>query len=191
MSDANWEQLLPRLVAYADQCLRRVGWADGHDQEPSPMSVKQAINIAIERCLDGSRRWNDDDPPEFGAFLCGVIRSIISDERKKVRRSKLDFDEASVAGAADPRSDGDGQSDGADEGRTAICAAVEACTRDDEALESFYLAVLDGHTKREDIAAALGWTPDAVTAARVKLQRRLLKKFPQEFASAKARRRSS
>lgn len=31
-------------------------------------------------------------------------------------------------------------------------------------------AVIDGHTKREDIAAALGWEVGRVTAARVKLQ---------------------
>jgi hypothetical protein len=90
----------------------------------------------------------------------------------------------------DPRTEDDDSPDDSDEGRSAVCDAVEACVKDDAALESFYLTVLDGKTKRDDIAESLGWSPDAVTAARTKLQRRLLKQFPQEFACAKKRRSS-
>ena len=154
------------------------------------MSVEQAVNTAIERCLEGRRRWNEDAPPDLVAFLCGVIRSVVSDEKKMASRDKAVRDPAAVDAAVDPKTD-DGETGGIDSDRSAVCDAVEACAKGDEVLESFYLSVLDGNTKREDIAANLGWPPEAVTAARNKLQRRLLKRFPNEFASAKKRRRSS
>jgi hypothetical protein len=156
----------------------------------------QAVNEAVERCLDGRRRWNDDDPPEVGAFLCGVIKSIISDEFKKASRDKAQLagetiddviDPASISGvhAVDAAS-ADGEAD-----VSAVCAAVEACTKGDDDLELFRLAVLDGHTKRENIATAIGWESPRVTAARTKLQRRLIKEFPAQFAAAKKKRRAS
>ena len=65
-------------------------------------------------------------------------------------------------------------------------AAFEECVKGDEKLELLYLAVLDGNVKREEVAAALGWTVDEVTAARIKLQRRLVAQgFPALFASYK------
>jgi hypothetical protein len=73
----------------------------------------------------------------------------------------------------------------AEQGRAAICAAFEACVDDDAKLEDLYLAILDGHVKRDDIARTLGWSSEQVSAARVKLKRRLLAKFPQMFATTK------
>lgn len=154
------------------------------------MSVEQAVNTAIERCLEGRRRWNDNDPPDFLAFLCGVIRSVVSDEKKMACRHKTDPDPDAVDAATDPTTEHD-PADGLDADTSAVCDAVEACAKGDDALESYYLSVLGGNTKREAIAEDLGWSSEAVTAARNKLQRRLLKQFPQEFASAKKRRRSS
>lgn len=194
LKEADWEQLLPRLTAYAEQRLRHVGWAQGRHMEPSRVSTMDLVNTALERCLDGRRRWDDEAPPELGAFLCGVIRSLSSDEKKMFRRDKVEFDSVAVDAAGDTRINDDGEMDGMDEGMdeaSIIADAVEACATGDAELESFYLAVLDGNTKREDIASALGWLPGEVTAARIKLQRRLLKRFPKEFTSAKQRRRSS
>jgi hypothetical protein len=151
----------------------------------------EIVNEAIQRCLDGRRRWNEENPPELGAFLCGVIRGLPSDMKKMSRRDKVDLDGVAVDAARDTRISDDGEVDGPDDAWTPICEAVAACAEGDPALESFYLAVLDSNTKREEIAATLGWSPADVTAARVKLQRRLLSKFPNEFASAKRRRRSS
>ena len=39
LREADWEALLPRLVAYAERRLRRVGWILGEDEEPSAVSV--------------------------------------------------------------------------------------------------------------------------------------------------------
>jgi hypothetical protein len=194
LSEADWGNLLPRLVGYAEIRLRRVGWAHGEDHEPNRISVMGAINIAIDRCMTGQRRWNDDDPPELGAFLCGVIKSIISDEFKKSKRDPVDLAGETIVEHADPTSSGVRVADEDEaEKLSAVCAAIEACAHGDEDLEMFRLAVLEGegNVKRESIAATLDWTPERVTAARVKLQRRLIKKFPAEFAAAKKKRRAS
>jgi hypothetical protein len=55
--------------------------------------------------------------------------------------------------------------------------SIEACISDDPDLASFYLAaVTEGCTKREDIAACLGWTSEKVSVIRKKLLRRLHEK---------------
>jgi hypothetical protein len=186
LREADWDALLPRLVAYAERRIRRVGWIIGKDEEPSAMSVEEVINDAIDRCLTGSRTWGVDDPPELGAFLCGVIRSITSISRKKLKRNRTDSVEDRGVEPADPTPSIESiLSDEDDEGRRAVRAAVEACVKGDDKLESLYLAIIGGDVKREAIASTLGWSPDEVTAARNKLQRRLVAQFPAMFATFK------
>jgi len=197
LNEADWERLLPRLTAYAEWRLRCVGWAHGRDEEPNRISAMEAIDLAVERCLTGERRWDEESPPELAGYLCGVIKSLISDERKAFRRDKADLVGEAILEVPDPvRRQGldaiaGASDDDDDEGRTAICAAIEACAEGDETLQLFRLAVLDGNTKREDIASALGWSPDQASAARIKLQRRLTSRFPQEFAAIMRKRRAS
>lgn len=184
LREANWDALLPRLVDYTERRLRRLRWVVGRDEEPSAVSVQEMINEAIDRCLTGVRTWNADDPPELGAFLCGVIKSITFTEKKKEVRSKVDHVEEVGVGAPGPApSVLDALEE--EEGTRAICATVEACLKGDEKLELLYLAILDGNVKREAIAEALGWSVDEVTAARNKLQRRLVAEFPGKFAAYK------
>jgi hypothetical protein len=184
LREADWEALLPRLVDYTERRLRRLRWVVGRDEEPTAVSVQEMINDAIDRCLTGSRTWNADDPPELGAFLCGVIKSISSTAKKAAVRSKVDPIEDVGAAIADPTPSIQNVLE-EEEGTRAICATFEACMKGDEKLELLYLAVLDRNVKREDIAEALGWAVDEVTAARNKLQRRLISQFPAQFASYK------
>lgn len=178
LQNADWEALLPGLLAYAAARLRRVGWASGRDTEPSRLSVEQVVNSAVEACLDGTRVWNSD-AVDLPGFLRGVIRSLTSSAKKSAVRSKThaqaDFD-GLVPLAASPEDDAVEE-----EGRREILAALETAVADDADLKALYLAVLDGATKREDLAAALGWRADRVTAARIKLQRRLIKHAPHLF----------
>jgi hypothetical protein len=190
LREADWEALLPGLTAYAARRLRLVGWPEGRDEEPSAMSVQEVINIAIERCLDGSRSWDEGDPPELGAFLCGVIKSITSTERKKwVRTKTAPVEDAGHNDPDDAASATELLEE--DEGRKILAAEVAACTEGDEELGLLYLAIQEGALKRDDIAAALGWTPARVSAARVKLQRCLLRAFPEKYAAYKKRRVAS
>ena len=189
LRDADWEALLPGLLAYAAARLRRVGWARGNDVEPSRMSVEQLVNSAVEACLDGTRSW-DPTAVDLPGFLRGVIRSLTSSEKKKSVRAKTDtfHDFERIAPLADSPED-DAL---AEERRIAILSSIEACTTDDEDLRALYLAILDGAVKREEIAAVLGWPADRVTSARIKLQRRLLRRAPTTFAPVhKKQRRAS
>jgi hypothetical protein len=180
LRDADWEKLLPGLLAYAAACLRRAGWAAGRDEEASKMSVEQVVNHAVELCLDGTRAW-DSSAVDLPGLLRGIIRSLVSSERKKYVRARTVTNSETVerhAGVADSSEDEIVE----EEGREAILALVESCAAGDADLLALHGAILDGHLKRDDIAAALGWNVDRVTAARIKLQRRLLKKAPEAFA---------
>ena len=89
LREANWEAILPGLVAYAATRLRRVGWAAGRDVQPGRLSVEDLVNRAVETCLDGTRHW-DPSAVDLPGFLRGVIRSLTSSEKKKtVQRERL------------------------------------------------------------------------------------------------------
>lgn len=146
------------------------------------MTVQQVIDTALERCLEGRRTWSDSCP-DLETFLKGVINNLVWTAKKKAIRAKTDpAPDAGVDTASDDPSVEDSLV--AEQGRAAICAAFEACVEDDAKLQDLYLAILDGNVKREDIATALGWTAEEVSASRIKLKRRLLSKFPETFATA-------
>lgn len=177
LAEADWEGLLPGLVAYASACLRRAGWANGRDFEPSKMSVEHVVNQAIEHCLDGSRTW-DPSNVDLPGFLRGVIRSLVSAERKSyVKRRTFaasDYLESSNLALEVTASPEDEALD--EESRGSLFADVEACAQGDADLEALLAAILDGNTKREQLVEALGWTPERVSVARKKLQRRLVRR---------------
>jgi hypothetical protein len=172
LRDADWEAILPGLFGYAANRLRRVGWAAGRDEEPSKLSVEQLVNMAVEACLDGSRAWNPATV-DFPGFLRGVIRSLTSSEKKSAVRSKThaqsDF-ERIVPLAPSPEDEAIEE-----EGRKNILGTIERAIGGDADLRAIYEAILDGAVKREEIAASLGWSVDRVSAARIKLQRRLVR----------------
>ena|GEM_PF-2434855 len=176
---AAWEALLPRLIAYARRRLRRVGWYDGRYEEPSALSVEELVQSAIARCLDGTRTWNEDDPPELEAFLCGVMKSLCWSAKKAALRHPEEAIDGDAAAPAERPSPEQELVSAEDERR--VLAAIEAVTVDDGALRDLYRAVLDGHTKRDAIAVALGWTPDQVSVARRKLNRRLADAYEMLF----------
>lgn len=186
LRDADWEALLPGLLGYAANRLRRVGWAAGRDEEPSKLSVEQIVNMAVEACLDGSRSW-DPERVDFPGFLRGIIRSLTSSEKKSAVRSKTharsDF-ERIVPLAASPEDEALEE-----EGRRKILGTIEEAIGDDADLRALHGAILDGAVKREEIAASLGWSAERVTAARIKFQRRLVRLAPDQFAPTLEKRR--
>ena len=185
LREADWEALLPGLVAYAARRLRRVGWAMGRDSEPSKMGVEQLVNSAVEACLDGSRTW-DPAAVDLPGFLRGVIRSLTSSEKKKSVRARTDAREdfEPVAGAAPSAEERAVE----EEERALLLRTIEAAAEDDPDLRALCGAILDGAVKRVELAAALGWSVDRVTAARIKLQRRLVRRAPERFAAARTKR---
>lgn len=182
LRDADWPRLLPRLSLYAGKRLRMVGWGHGRNDEPSAASVQDVVNAAIDRCLDGTRTWNNDDPPELEPFLCGVIKSIVWSERKSFLRSPA----ASISQGAGADVELLAEERVADtEARDALRAEIEMCVEDDEDLSMLWLAIQDGAVKPREIAEVLGWDVKTVATARIKLQRRLIRMLPSRFASHK------
>ena len=186
-TSANWEDLLPRLAEYAEICLRRVGWGDGRDTAPSAASIQDVVNRAIEHCLGGERSWKPAATTDLCGFLCGVISSLVSSERKSARRDKATaspdagHDHPDHVVAADQQL--------AERDRSVLLEAVAKCVEDDEQLSALYVAILDGAVKRDELAEALGWSAEAVTASRAKLQRRLVSRFPEQFAQYQQKRK--
>lgn len=183
---ADWGRLLPRLAAYAERRLRRVGWIHGEDLEPGVASVEDVVNTAIDRCLNGDRVWSTNASDDLEVFLKGVIKSIVWSMKKAAIRS-------ATTPAADAGVDCTHDAVPADEmiaesGRCDVLAAAARCVEGDEDLEAYYLAVLQDGPTRDEIAKTLGWAADKVTAARIKLQRRLVTRFPDEFAKYKKKR---
>ena len=137
------------------------------------MSVEQVVNNAVELCLDGTRTW-DPSAVDLPGLLRGIIRSSVSSERKKYVRARTFTNSETVerhAGLADSTEDEIVE----EEGRERILSLFASCIEGDGDLQALHDTILDGHLKRDDIAAALGWNVDRVTAARIKLQRRVLK----------------
>lgn len=153
---------------------------------------------AVFAVLDGRRKW-DPERVDLGGFLRGIVRSLASSAVKsqirhpESRRSA--FEGAIVESVRDPimvpPPTAEEIAYDVERSEELVAAARECCLGDRD-LRLFLAAVLDGCTKRVDIAVELRWTPDRVTAARIKLQRRLARRFPHLFAQKRreARRRA-
>jgi DNA-directed RNA polymerase specialized sigma24 family protein len=159
---ADWSRLLPNLRRYAAWRARRAN-----------LTADQLVNEAVEACLSGSWNW-DPEKVDLGGLLRGVIRSMISTAHKKrARRAHVveDVDRLPDEGrTSEARLIDAEEANGA---LDSIEATVEACVAGDPDLAAFVAAVLDGNVKRDAIGEALGWPVDRVSAARIKLQRRL------------------
>ena len=186
ISTADLEKMLPRLATYAEKRLGRVGWFSTAKLQTHKMNPKDLVDLALERCLAGKRHWKKQSGyPDLESFLRGVIKSLLSAAVKADDRDQADLNDEGNVDRMDVATDS-----GSDGERTEVVEAIESCASDNEDLSAFYLIVLDGHTKREDIAAALSWDVARVTAARVKLQRRLESRYPEKFGEMKKRRSS-
>ena len=126
---------------------------------------------------------------DLEVFLKGVIKSLAHSAKKSAARQKVELSvdnrrpPAAVATAAvDPNVD---ESD--DDGESEVLAAVAACADGDADLEAYYVAVADEDT-RDDVASRLGWNAARISAARTKLQRRLISQFPELFGGLKKKR---
>jgi hypothetical protein len=187
IATADLESMLPRLATYAEKRLNRVGWFSSAKLQNHKMNAQELVDLAIERCVAGKRHWKKQSGyTDLESFLRGVIKSLVSSAVKADKRDQADLDDDGDVDHVDAATDV-----GLESIRTELVAAIESCASDDEDLVAFYFAVVDGqHTKREDIAAALGWDVSRVSAARIKLQRRLEKQYPDMFGDMKKRRAS-
>jgi hypothetical protein len=162
LAEADWEKILPGLTAYAERKLCWRGWGI----RVSRPSGNDIVNQAIERCLSGDRQWSfDSQCDDLEVFLKGVMKSLVHSAKKSAARQKLNLF------VDNPR------------------PPVATCADGDPDLEAYYVAVTEEET-RGDVASHLSWPSTRISAARTKLQRRLIVQFPALFCGLKKRRAS-
>jgi len=133
------------------------------------------VDEAIARVLDGRRKWRSDDPPHLYNFLCGVMRSIVSADRKHDARTPLATEDASSVVPTQPVT-----AENLCESKELV-AAITACSERDPELRAFQDSVLDGAASREEIANDLGVESDTVSVIRRRFQRQLVAQSPELF----------
>jgi hypothetical protein len=158
--------VLGRLIAYAGRRLRRVGWPEGRDHLPGAAEATEVVDAAIDSCLSGARVWPEGVPLE--GFLRGVIRSVVSHWREQAEGLPVTALDEIAEGVAAPSSRRD-----AVLAARRLLRAVERELADDADLSALLANMAGPATTRAERAVELGWTPARVTAAYVKMNRRL------------------
>jgi DNA-directed RNA polymerase specialized sigma24 family protein len=160
-----FEAALPGLIAYAARCLRRADWAEGRDTLPSAFQAEEVVDEAVACCIEGGRSWPEG--LDFEAFLRGVIRSLVSNERRDAERWPTATLEA-IAETAAPSSRRDDRI-----AARRLLGLIEPAVENDFEMRALFAVILEGAVKRADQATALGWTPQRVTAVCERMNRRL------------------
>lgn len=166
LASADWETLLPLLVADALRRLRRPGHRRLREGLSPRAAAEELVQNAIASALSGRRVWPDD--LDLLTFLRGLLWSEVGHKARDLakRPACVGLDQA-----ADARVAASGPDDSLDAGRTRD--AIERAIAGDEDMVALFGAMADGHRKRADLAEVLGWTVERVSATKVKINRRL------------------
>ncbi len=143
--------------------------------------ARDLVHSAFEAYLAGNRKW-DPSKTNFIGFMIGTVRSLRSVKAKSHARLAA----LSSVPAQQSKNSEDYYLNA--ETLSYLSGLIDSCVADDQDLKSLWLAVKDGCVTRSELASSLCWTADRVSAARIKLQRRLLKSFPETFSEYKCRR---
>jgi hypothetical protein len=77
-TSVNWNDLYPRLLAYAARKLDRLSWRGQRSGAvPGARQAQDFVQDAIEKTITGKRKWNSQEIALFD-FLVGVISSEIN-----------------------------------------------------------------------------------------------------------------
>ncbi|WP_037201084.1 hypothetical protein [Rhodopirellula baltica] len=186
MSDTEWEELVGKLTLHAHSKLKKLYWrgvsyANGGAVPGAPNAQDFAAE-AIEAFLDGTRKWDKAQQPDFLQFLLGAVDSKISHlvesaENRKSRRidtAKTDDEPAYKLRARRKRPD-----------EIVIDAEERLRTREaviselggDELAKSLFECIEAGITKPAEIAEYLGLDVSDVNNAQKRLRRAADKAF--------------
>lgn len=171
---ADWESILPNLLAYAAWLLRPLG--STKSTEGLGAAAEDLVHDAVMRVLRGSRRYHGSGPPNLEYLLRGAMKSIASDRKKQAgKRSQVaEFDDEEVAAShVVDECERIEEAHGFEDER--LKHIEEVIAQDDEFME-LYLAIDKDHLKRSEIAAATGWSPDKVSVVMKRLKRALQRK---------------
>lgn len=186
LSDSEWEELVGKLTLHAHSKLRKLYWrgvpyAKG-GAVPGAASAQDFAAEAIEAFLDGTRKWDKTQQPDFLQFLLGVVDSKISHlvesvENRTTRRidtAKKDDEPAYKLRAKSKRPD---EIVIDDEERLRTREAVLAELRDDDLAKSLFECIEAEITKPAEIAEYLGLDVSDVNNSQKRLRRAVDRAF--------------
>jgi DNA-directed RNA polymerase specialized sigma24 family protein len=159
-----FEEMLPRLVAYAARRLRRYRWAEGDDHRPAAAEAEEVVSDAVEAALSGKRVWPDDMSLE--TFLSGVMWSQLAHRyanEKQARRGKRTVDRVEERAAPND----------VVYARRALLAAIEVELAKDTELYTLFEAMCAGAYTPGERATRLGWSPERERLVHRRMNRQL------------------
>jgi hypothetical protein len=170
---ADWETLLPKLMARARRILKSLGWQESKARRSGLLEERELVNEAIDACLTGARTW----VPSAGAteaslvtYLDVTMRSIAVNERTSSDVARVERVEKKVSRFGDGRSSPE-QTIAARE----LLGVVDAALEGDDDATAVRAALADGHVYGEELAAALGWGEPRMWVVRRRMMRHLEK----------------
>ena len=139
-----------------------------HARGIAQLEWRDLLHEAVQRVLDGSRRWPVDLP--FAIFLCGVIRSIAGEARRVQSRtlSGGGVAEDLLASVASDAQDPEQAAIGRD-----LLASLEGLFAGDKVGAGILQGLLEGHSPSE-IQARLQLGQTDYDSARRRMRRRIV-----------------
>ncbi len=186
------DELMTSLGAHALRKLRGLDWRGRTGGAvPGGVDAQDVVQMAFERLLRGSRKWDAAKNPEFRHFLLSVIDSIVSElvlspkNHREREVSEFAFEPYEPENAIFERlhsrvdyTDASGEEEVANS--DFLIAVVGEVEKDDPPLHRILEAIVfEQIAKREHLAAHLSLAPSEITNAFKRLSRRLPKLVTQ------------
>jgi len=180
-SEVDYLALVQRLGIYTRRLIgrRHLVWSGmARGRLPKGMTVEDIVGNAIVDSLDGTRHWNRQRYSTEYSFLCSVIRSMVH----KLAVCSENKGTGTPTGSAEEGGEADcleelilcPQSSQADRlAASEFLDKFKATLAEEEDLQLLIMAFEDGATKRSELAAALGVSPEQIDNMTKRLLRRL------------------
>ncbi len=171
LEEANWDQILPKLVVYAQFRLKAISWPGGHP--PGGTQAEDLVQEAIKLLYIGQRTWDVAKYPNLEAVLKGIIKSLVSHQtegRDNQTRQALSEDAGIDGWGHDALSNNPSPEEClAFEERI---AQIESLLEDDEEAGMVFLYLQDG-AKPKKIAEELGKSVTKIYVIIKRIRRKL------------------
>jgi hypothetical protein len=170
---ADWEALLPKLLARARRILSKLGWDEGKARRSGLLEERELVNEAIEACLTGARAWvagTGATEASLVTYLDVTMRSIAVNKRTSSDVAQVERAEKKLVKRADGRPTPERLLAARE-----LLGAVDAAFEGDDDATAVRGALADGHVYGEELAATLGWSESRMWVVRRRMKRRLEK----------------
>lgn len=177
LTEADWDELLPKLIGYARLRMKGLTWRGSYNGEvPGGWEAEDFVREAVRKALDGTRNWPEKQT--LLDFLKGIISSEVS---QRVEAYENVHGRRATTNAAEVDSATIDISGIADDFRQSATVAVEWTERralilaqlDDSIDRDIVTLIIDeGLDRPQEIAERLGIPIEAVYNARKRLRRK-------------------